>query len=54
MSTAELIERQTALIKAQADIINALALTVEQLGAATELDDAIEAAAKERQDIIGE
>lgn len=47
MTAAETIERLTALVKEQADAL-------AQLGAVAELDDKIEAAARERAEVLGE
>ena len=52
MTAAETIERLTALVKMQADIIQSQALLLLQYDAATELDEAMEAAERERQKII--
>ncbi len=54
MSEAELIERLTALVKEQADIIEALATALAQLGMVAELGDRMEAAAKELAEISRE
>ena len=54
MTAAELIERLTSLVKEQADIIQAQADALAQLGAAAELDERMEAAAKERAVICGD
>ena len=53
MTAAETIERLTALVKMQADIIQSQALLLLQYDAATELDEAIEAAERERYVIKG-
>ena len=54
MTAAEPIERLTALVKEQADIIKEQADALAQLGAVAELDDKIEAAARERAEVLGE
>lgn len=54
MTAAETIERLTALVKEQADIIKEQADALAQLGAVAELDDKIEAAARERAEVLGE
>lgn len=54
MTAAELIERLTSLVKEQADIIQAQADALAQLGAVAELDERMEAAVKERAEISGE
>lgn len=54
MTAAELIERLTALVKEQADIIKTQADALAQLGAVEGLDGKIEAAASERAAILGE
>ena len=51
MTAAELIERLTALVKLQADIIKEQSDALAQHGAITELDEMIEAADVERQEI---
>ena len=53
MTAAETIERLTALVKMQADIIQSQALLLLQYDAATELDEAMEAAEREREVIKG-
>lgn len=54
MTAAETIERLTALVKEQADIIKEQADALAQLGAVAELDDKIEAAARERAEVLGD
>ena len=54
MTAAELIERLTALVKEQADIIKTQADALAQLGAVEGLDGKIEAAASERAALLGE
>lgn len=54
MTAAETIDRLTELVKAQADIIKEQADALAQLGAVAELDEKIEAAARERTEILGE
>lgn len=54
MNTAELIDRLTALVKLQADIIKEQSDALEQARAVAELDGMVEKAARERQEIIGE
>lgn len=54
MSTAELIARLTGLVKEQADIIKAQADALAQLGAVADIEEKMEAAAAEREKLIGE
>ena len=54
MTAAETIERLTALVKEQADIIKEQADALAQLGAIAELYSKIEAAARERAEVLGE
>ena len=54
MNAAELIDRLTALVKLQADIIKELSDALEQARAVVELDGMIERADSERQEITGE
>lgn len=54
MTAAELIERLTGLVKLQADIIKTQADALAQLDAIVDLEDQIQAAARERAAIIGE
>ena len=54
MTAAETIERLTALVKAQADIIKAQADALAQLGAVEELDRQIEAAERELAEVAGD
>lgn len=54
MTAAETIEKLTDLVKAQADIIKAQADALAQLGAVAELDAQIEAAARNRAELLGE
>jgi len=53
VSQAELIDRLTALVKLQADIIQEQAAALAQLGAVVDLDNKISAAAQERREIAG-
>lgn len=48
MTAAELVARLTGLVKEQADIIQA------QLGAVADIEEKMEAAAAEREKLIGE
>lgn len=54
MTAAELIDRLTALVKEQADIIRLQADALAQLGSVEGLDEAVQAAAHERAEILGE
>lgn len=54
MTAAELIERLTAIVVEQADIIRAQADALAQLGAAAELDERVAAAEAARTEILGE
>lgn len=54
MTAAELIERLTYLVQFQADIIKAQADALAQAGAVAELEERMEAAARERAAITGE
>lgn len=54
MTATELIERLTGLVKEQADIIQAQADALAQLGAVADIEKRIEAAAAERERITGE
>lgn len=54
MTAAELIERLTALVKEQADIIKAQADALAQFGAAEELESKIEVTAREMAAVTGE
>lgn len=54
MTAAELIARLTGLVKEQADIIKAQADALAQLGAVTDIEEKMEAAAAEREKLIGE
>lgn len=54
MTSAELIERLTALVKEQADIIHIQAEALAQLGSVEGLDEKVESAALERKTILGE
>lgn len=54
MSNGELINRLAALAKEQADIIAALADALAQLGAVADIEEKMEAAAAEREKLIGE
>lgn len=54
MSTTELIERLTALVKLQADIIEEQAMALAQHEAFASAEDKIAEAERERMEIIGE
>lgn len=54
MTSAELIERLTALVKEQADIIRIQSEALAQLGSVEGLDEKVEIAALERNTILGE
>lgn len=54
MTAAELVSRLTGLIKEQADIIQAQADALAQLGAVADIEKKMEAAAAEREKLIGE
>lgn len=54
MTAAELIERLTALVKEQADIIRLQADALTQLGSVEGLDEVIRAAELERNEILSE
>lgn len=54
MTAAELVERLTGLVKEQADIIKAQADALAQLGAVADMEERMEAAATEREKLIGE
>lgn len=54
MTAAELLERLTGLVKEQADIIKAQADALAQLGAVADMEEKMEAAAAEREQLIGE
>lgn len=54
MTAAELIERLTALVKEQADIIKVQADALAQLGAVEGLNEKMQAAARERAEVLGE
>ncbi len=54
MSSAELIERLTDLVKLQADIIHEQATALAQFGTVAGLEEKMEAAALERATIIRE
>lgn len=54
MNAAELIDRLTALVKLQADIIKEQSDALEQARAVVELDSMVERAEQERREIAGE
>lgn len=54
MTAAELIERLTALVKEQADIIRLQADALAQLGSVEGLDEAVRAVELERDEILGD
>lgn len=54
MSGMELVARLTGLVKEQADIIQAQADALAQLGAVTDIEEKMETAAAEREKLIGE
>lgn len=54
MTATEIIERLTALVKMQADIIQSQAYALMQHDAATEFETAIATAERERKAIIGD
>lgn len=54
MNAAELIDRLTALVKLQADIIKEQSHALEQAQAVVELGGMTERAAREWQEIIGQ
>lgn len=54
MTAAELVARLTSLVKEQADIIQAQADALAQLGAVADIEEKMEAAAAEREKLIGE
>lgn len=54
MTAAELVSRLTGLVKEQADIIQAQADALAQLGAVADIEEKMAAAATEREKLIGE
>lgn len=54
MTAAELVARLTGLVKEQADIIKAQADALAQLGAVVDIEEKMQAAAAEREELIGE
>lgn len=54
MTAAELVARLTGLVKEQADIIQAQADALAQLGAVADIEKKMEEAAAEREKLIGE
>ena len=54
MTTIELIDRLSALIEDQAEIIRLQAVALAQLGSVKGLDEKIRAAESERNEILGD
>lgn len=54
MMATELIERLTSLVKEQADIIEAQADALAQLGTVADIEEKMSEAAAEREILIGE